>query len=317
VDDALMNEEIENLRLRHGNMAYPEDTITQEKDVLHMHIVELQDGVEKEGGISHESPIGLNIFKEAEQAQFLGMKPGDSVDVKLFEISERERGSILKFVLDIKDGEPEGLSEDFRMTLVKIGRMEKSELNAEFFDKIYGPGIVKDEAGLKDRMKEELSSYFDRETDVRFKNDLTSYLLDHVKMEFPHDFLKRWIQVTNEKPITTEEVEADYDNFTKGLKWNLISNKLGAENDIKAEKEDIESFSREQLRKQLAMYNPNGEPVSEADLDTFNASMMAREDHVKKTYEAVMEQKLFEFLENAVTIEEKEVTLDEFRNLKS
>ena len=318
IEDVLLNEELDNLRLRHGTMGYPEDATIEEKDVLHMQVVELEGGNVKEGGVSNESPIGLSIFKEEDRAQFMSLKVGESVDVRLFDISDRERASILKFVLDIKEEEePEGLSEEFRMTLVKIGRMEKSELNTEFYDKVYGPGVIADEAALKERMTTEMSAYLVRETDVKFKNDLTTYLLDNIQMDFPDEFLKRWIQVTNEKPITVDQVEADYENFSKGLKWNLISNKLGAENDIKAEKEDVEEFSKEQLRTQLQMYNPNGEAIGEEELNTFNASMMAREDHVKKTYEAVMEQKLFEFLENAVTIEEKEITLDEFRKLNT
>lgn len=315
VDDALLDEELDQLLLRHGNMAYPEDAEVLEKDVLHMEITELDNGAPKEGGVVHESPIGLNIFKEDEQARFIGMKPGDAIDVSLFEIAERDRESVLKFVLGLKEDVPEDLGEDFRMKLTKIGRMEKSELNQEFFNKIYGEGVVDSEEAFRDRMRNDLSAHFERETEIRLKNDLTTFLLDKIEMDFPDDFLKRWIQVTNEKPITPEEVEADYENFTKGLKWNLISNKLGSENDIKAEKEDIEAFSREQLRKQLEMYNPGGNPISDEDLDTFNASMMAREDHVKKTYEAVMEQKLFDFLQQAVTIEEKEVSLDEFRDL--
>jgi trigger factor len=315
VDDVLLDEELDHLLLRHGNMAYPEDAEVMEKDVLHMEISELENGEPKEGGVVHKSPIGLNIFKESEQSRFLGMKPGDAVDVKLFDIAERDRDSVLKFVLGLKEEIPEDLGEDFRMKLDKIGRMEKSELNQEFFDKVYGQGVVDSEEAFRDRMRSDLAAHFERETEIRLKNDLTTFLLEKIDMDFPDDFLKRWIRVSNEKPITEEEVEADYENFTKGLKWNLISNKLGSENDIKAEKEEIEAFSREQLRKQLEMYNPGGNPISDEDLDTFNASMMAREDHVKKTYEAVMEQKLFDFLEQAVTIEEKEVSLEDFRDL--
>jgi trigger factor len=207
------------------------------------------------------------------------------------------------------------MGENFRFNLTKIGRTEKSELNEEFFAKTYGAGVVKTEEEFRARLESELKTYFDRETEVRFKNDITGFLLDNVKMEFPDKFLKRWIKFRNEEPITDEQVESEYENFAKGLKWSLITNRIGKDNDIKAEKEDIEEMSKDQLRKQLEMYNPNGTPISDEDLNTFNASMMAREDHVKKTYEAVMEQKLFDFIKNQVTIVEKEVTLDEFRKL--
>lgn len=315
LDDAMLEEEVDNLRLRHGEMGYPDDAVVEEKDVLTMDILELANGMIKEGGVHNNGPIGINIFKEDAQKQFIGMKPGESVDVDLFEISDRDKESILKFVLDIKEGAPEGMESTFRMTLEKIGRMTPSELTEDFFGKVYGPGVIETEEAFRTRLREDLENYFSQQADIKFKNDLTSSLLTNVKMDFPDTFLKRWIKVTNEKPISDEQVESDYENFTQGLRWSLITNKLGAENDIKAEKEDIEAHSMEMLRKQLEQYNPQGNTIGDEELKQFNASMMAREDHVKKTYEAVMEQKLFAFIEDAVTIEEKEVTLDEFRNL--
>ncbi|MEZ5024147.1 MAG: trigger factor [Chitinophagales bacterium] len=318
VDDKLVDEEVEGLRLRHGVQKFVEDSVVEEGDILHCDVIELENGAPKENGVKNSTPIGLNIFKEEEQKKFYGLKIGDYADINLFEASERDRNSLLKFILDIKEGEePEGLGENFRLMITKIGRMEKADLNEALFDKLYGEGVVKTEEELRAKLVEEMDTYFSREAEVKTKNDIIEYLLEEVKMEFPSKFLKRWIKATNEKPITDEQIENDYDNFEKGLKWSLITNKLGEENDIKAEKEEIESHSMEQLRKQLEQYNPGGNPISDADLQNFNASMMAREDHVKKTYDAVMEQKLFTFIKDAVTIKDKEVTLDEFRDLNT
>lgn len=319
VDDKFLNEEIEGLRLRHGVQTYPDDAVLEEKDVLHADVVELENGEVKEGGVSNSTPMGLNIFKKDVIDQFIGKKVGDSIDLNLFESSERDRASILKFILDIKEegAAPEGMGETFRITISKIGKMQPAEMNDVFFAKLYGEGVVTSEEELKAKLSDEVATYFTRETDAKLKNEIIQYLIDNVEMSFPDAFLKRWIKATNEEPITDEQVESDYENFLKGLRWQLITNKISKDNDIKAEKEDIEEFSKAELKKQLAMYNPNGNPISDEELQTFNASMMAREDHVKKTYEAVMEQKLFEFIKNEVTIEEKEVTLDEFRDLNN
>lgn len=315
VDDSVLNEEIDNLLLRHGELGYPEDAVAEEKDALHLRIQELKDGEIKEGGVDHTSPLGLSVFKEEFQDKFLGMKIGDSIDANIFEMADRDRESVIKFVLGFKEEVPAELGEEYRITLDKIGRMSKAEMNQEFFDKVYGAGVVSDEAAFREKIANDITAHYERDAEVRLKNDITNYLLENVEMSFPDDFLKRWIKFNNEKPITDEEVEADYENFSQGLKWNLINNRIGKDNDIKAERADIEEFSKEQLRKQLEMYSPTGEPISDEDLNTFNASMMGREDHVKKTYEAVMEQKLFDFLLSSVTVEEKDVTLEELRNL--
>jgi trigger factor len=279
--------------------------------------VELENGAIKEGGVTNSTPIGLNIFKKDAVDKFVGLKVGDSVDLNLFKSAERDRASILKFVLDIKNEAdvPENMGETFRLTISKVGKMQKCEMDDAFFAKIYGEGVITSEAQLKDKLTEEVNEYFSKETEAKLKNEIIQYLLDNVEMAFPEKFLKRWIKVTNENPITDEQVEADFDNFIKGLRWTLITNKISKDNDIKAEKEDIEALSKEQLRKQLAVYNPGGNDISDEQLQMFNASMMANEEHVKKTYEAVMEQKLFGFLKNEVTIAKKEVTLEEFKDL--
>lgn len=312
--DEQLEEEIDNLRLRHGNMTYPEDGV-QERDILHVDITELDGDAPKEGGVAHSTTIGLMIFREEERKRFLGMKPGESVDVDLFAISDRERSAVAKNVLGLAEGEPEAMGSRFRIALTKIGRMEKTDLGEEFYGRVYGPGVIADEADFRSRLRNDIQKYFDQQAANRFHNDLSQYVLDHVNMELPADFLKRWIRLTNEKPVTAEQVEADYPNFERGLRWTLISNRIGRDHDIKAESDELHAHSRNELRKQLEMYNPAGTSISDEDLDNINRGMMSREDHVKKTYETVMEQKLFAWLEQAVTVEEKEVTLDEFNNL--
>lgn len=319
VDDAFLNEEIDGLRMRHGVQTYPEDAIVAEKDVVYVDLVELEDGAIKEGGVTNSTPIGLNIFKKDALQKFIGLKVGDSVDLNLFESAERDRSSILKFVLDIKQEAdvPENMGEVFRLTISKVGKMQMCEMDDAFFAKLYGEGVVTSEAELKEKLSDEVSAYFTKETEAKLKNEIIQYLIDNVEMSFPEAFLKRWIKATNDKPITDDQVEADFDNFIKGLRWTLITNKISQDNDIKAEKEDIEALSKEQLKKQLAMYNPSGNEISDEQLQMFNASMMANEEHVKKTYEAVMEQKLFDYLKNEVAIEKKTVTLDEFKALNN
>ncbi len=315
VDDQLLTEEVDNVRLRYGNMTHPEGE-TEENDVLTFEIQELENGAIKEGGLQNNTPIGLSLVKDEKiKKELLKIKTGESIDLKVFDVFDRDRDAVLKHILGIKEDAPENLGDTFRFTLEKISRMEKAELNQEFFDKIYGPGQIDSEEAFKEKIATEISNYFGQDSENKLKKNIMDTVLEKTEIALPDTFLKKWIKSNNEKPISDEEVEKDYDNFSRGLKWQLIVNKLGKEHDIKVEREEIAEASKDQLRKQLQMYSPNGEPIKDEDLETFNASMMAREDHVKKTFEQLMEQKLFSFLKEKVTIEEKEVTMEEFRNL--
>jgi len=140
--------------------------------------------------------------------------------------------------------------------------------------------------------------------------------MEKTEVNFPDAFLKRFIKSSNEKPIEDEQIEKEYPGFVKGLKWNLITSKIAQDNDVKIEFEDVKNFSKEQLRAQLAMYNPSGKGIEETYIDLLNDNMMAKEDHVKKSYDGALEQKLFTFIEGQIAVEEKPASFDEFFNKK-
>jgi trigger factor len=128
----------------------------------------------------------------------------------------------------------------------------------------------------------------------------------------PDDFLKRWIKISNEKPITEDVIEEEYPIFARNLRWSLIVNKISKDNDIKGEFEEIKEYSKEALRQQLKQYAPAGGGFSDEDLDNLNNNMLSKEDHVKKSYDAVMEQKLFNVIKQQITVEEEEVSFEDF-----
>jgi trigger factor len=41
----------------------------------------------------------------------------------------------------------------------------------------------------------------------------------------PDDFVKRWLVETNPDKLTAEDVERDYEGYSRSLRWQLIENK--------------------------------------------------------------------------------------------
>lgn len=190
---------------------------------------------------------------------------------------------------------------------------EKAELNQELFDKVYGPGIVTTEEEFREKVRKELQDFADKSAENKFKEDIYLTLMDKTDIKFPDTFLKKFIKASNEKPIDDEQIESEYPQFEKGLKWNLITNAIARDNNIRVEFEDVTNFSKEQLRAQFMMY---GGGLTDEMIDSFNDNMMAKEDHVKKSYDGALEQKLFTFIESQITVEDKSATFDEFFNKK-
>lgn len=190
---------------------------------------------------------------------------------------------------------------------------EKTEINQEFFDKVYGPNIVTTLEEFKEKIRTELQDFAEKSAQNKVKENIYNTLMDKTEVKLPDAFLKKFIKASNEKPLSDEQLETEYPDFTKGLKWNLITNAIAKENDIKVEMEDVKNFSKEQLRAQFMMY---GGGITDEMIETFNNSMMAKQDHVKKSYEGAMEQKLFNFIEGQIKLEEKPISFDEFFNKK-
>lgn len=313
IDDELLDTELEKLRDRYGNMTFPEEGI-EEKDILQVKFVELDnDEQPKEGGVVTTGPINLEIVtNKTLKGQLMKEKVGGTVIAKnLFNSIDRERDQIVKHVLGLEE-EPEDLGKTFELTIERISRMERADLNQEFFDKIFGPGKVTTEDEAKEKLREDLSNYVEQSEKGKLNEKIYNLLIEETEIDLPDEFLKKWIKVSNEKPISDKDLEDEYPSFAKNLKWSLIVNKITKENDIKAEFEDISEFSKESLRQQLMQYSPDGGGFSEEDLDTLNASMLQKEDHMKKSFDAVMEEKLFSFIKQQITVEEEEVKFDEF-----
>lgn len=307
--DEELDKEMDKLRTRYGILVDVEGDI-QEKDVLQVKLVELEHGQPKEGGIETSGPINLDLIKDADlKAKLLQGKLGDTFNIRLFEAIDRDRQQIIKFILNLKE-EPEHICDEFSMTIEKISRMQKAELNAEFFARVWPGGEVKDEASAKDALQKDMMGYLSQMEASKINSKLYELILSETQINLPDDFLKRWIKENNEKPLSEEQLESEYPAFSKGIRWSLIVKKISKENNLQASFEEVNEASKAILRDQLAQYGYSN--ISDEQLEAMNANMLAKEDHVKKTYDIVMEQKLFNFIKEQITLEDEWISFEEF-----
>jgi trigger factor len=123
-------------------------------------------------------------------------------------------------ILGIEEDEAADLKSNFKLTVKNVNRLEESDLNQEFFDKLFGEGVVTDEAGFKAKITEELESMMQQDAERKLQNDIYNYSIEKVKFELPDEFLKRWLKATNEK-LTEDELQGGYKDFAQNLKWTL------------------------------------------------------------------------------------------------
>ncbi|MBQ7631386.1 MAG: hypothetical protein IJS82_01305 [Paludibacteraceae bacterium] len=186
-------------------------------------------------------------------------------------------------------------------------------VDAELFAKVYGPDAPKDEAGFREKVKEDIVRSLAEETKYRFGIDAKAAILKKMeKVAFPEAFLKRWVLATNEK-MTAEELEKDFPKMLEELKWHLAKDQLMKEYNINVEKEEVEAFAKRIAKMQFMQYGLMN--VEDAMLANYAQEMLKNEDQLRNIVERVIEDKLYEALKGIAKIEPKTVSQEDFDKL--
>ncbi len=308
VDDELIGKQIDDLRRRYGKLGTAEKT--SDTDMILGQFVELnEDESIKEGGILNSSTISVEFVEDKTTKKALtGLKVGDKVVVDPVKVSRGERDTAA--MLGIKPEQLNDISGKFQITVNEIKRIELAEMNEELFNKLFGEGVVKTEAELKERIAEDLKNMFVNDSDRLLTKFVYQDLMKNTEVQLPDAFMKRWIKLSNEKPITDEQIAADYDSYSDNLKWQLIQGEIFKSNDIKLDNQEVIEFTKGLLVSNYAQY---GIPAPADDELTKSAmQVLQNKDEVNRIYDMLAESKLTKFFKETVKLNEKEISYDDF-----
>lgn len=311
IDDDLVNKQISDLRRRYGKLVSTDEV--GEKDMVLGQFVELDENKEiKEGGIMHSSTISMEFVEDKKSAkQLLGKKVGDKVVLDPYKVSKG--GQDTAAMLGIKEEELEGISNQFEFTINEVKKMELAELNQELFDKLFGEGAVKSEDEMKAKVIADLEEMFSRDSDKILTRRITNDLMEKTTVELPDNFLKRWIQASQKEPISMEDIEKDYENYAKGIRWQLIQNAIFKKNEIKVEREETINYTKNLLINQYAQY---GIPAPEdKELEASAMQVLSNQEEAQRITDMLAEDKLTDYFKNTVKLADKEVSYDEYMKI--
>lgn len=271
-------------------------------------IVDFEQGETKVEG----TYVALRNVSEASRPSFVGLKAGDSIDVNVNEafVNETDRASMLK----VNKEELASLEPVFRMTVKNVKTFKSAELNQETFDKIFGEGAVKSEEEFDAKVAERLAAEYTQESEFRFSKDIKDYLMKKANISVPEKFLKRWLYVANDGKFTREEIEKEFDAFLVDYRWQLVRGCLMDKYNVKVEQEDLMASAKAFASYQFAMYGMNNVP--EEQLETFAKSILSKENEGRRVYEQVEDQKTINAARGQVTLKNKEISVEKFRELQ-
>jgi trigger factor len=308
IDDKMVGEHIKDMRNRKGSLSNVE--VASEKDMLMGTFVELDEKDEiLEGGIMSESTISVEFVEnKATLKKLVGKKPGDFVIVDPRKVS---KGDVdLAKMLGVDKESLADIKNKFRFNIKEIKSLKPAELNQEFYDSIGEKDEIKSEEDLKKKVIADTEKQFATESDRLFINSMSKFMLEKSAISLPDEFLKRWIKVSNDKPITDDQIVNEYDSYAQSLKWQLIENNLVEEAGIKIELDEVVSTAKGYIIAQYAQY---GLPApQEEHLEEQAKQVLSNKDEYRKMSEMILEKKLIIYLKENVKLVEKKVSYDDF-----
>ena len=312
VSDEMLNQQIAAYQGQFGEFVSAEEAA--EDDVVKGNLAELDlEGNIVEGGITVEGATVMPKFMQGadEKAKFVGAKKFASVDFNPAAAYNNNAVEIAS-LLAKKQEEVAGITANFRFTITDINHRELAALDENLFTKVFGDEC-KTEEQFKSQLTDMIANQLLANSEYKFSIDARKALVEQVgALKFPEESLKKWLLAKDEKR-DAEKLNEDFPKMMEDLTWQLIEEKIVAANDIKISDEDIKAEARIMIQAQMAQYGMANIPAEY--LEQYAESVMKDEKQRGQLRDSAITRRIIEVIENTVTLDSKEVSLEEFQEL--
>jgi trigger factor len=307
----MKNDYLDNYTRRYGELRKADQT--EEKDVVKGKIeaIDNKGNVLAEGPSVEETSLGIDIIKDKEiKKEFIGKKANDAIDFDLKKAFPND--TEIAGILHKKKEEVAEIGTDYRFTIAEISRFYPAELGKELFDRIFGEGIVNSEEEFMKKIEGEIVINLKRESDFKLMMDIKTLAMEKADFQLPEEFLKKWLLRVNEKS-TQEQIDKEFDNFIKDLKWQLIRNKVARDNEVKISEEELQKEAEKMTRLQFQQYGLFY--ATDEQISNYAKETLKREEDAKRIADKILEEKVIVLMKELVKLEPKAVTVEEFNKL--
>ena len=272
-------------------------------------IADLEQGENKVEG----TYITLRQMAQEAKGQFIGKKAGESFEVNVHEtfVNETDRAALLK----VNKEELASVEPMWKVTIKEVKTFVEAEQTQEIYDRMFGEGVVTDEAGFEAKVAERIALEYKQESDFRFVLDAREYLLNKTNIELPEEFMKKWLFTINEGKFTMEDIEKDFALFCKDFRWQMISQYIMREQKMEITREEVLAAAKQIAKYQFAMYGLNDVP--EEQLNHYAESILANEKEGRRIVEKTEQDKVIGYVKSVVTLEEKEISIEDLQAMNN
>ncbi len=312
VKDEDIDKAVADILVRFGTEENPE--VAEETDAFQGKFSEVdEDGNLAEGGLEHDGFFRIEDIKlKTIQKKFIGGKANDIVVFNPMKAFKDE--SKVRSLLHLHEGNEDKLNADYQFVVEKVVRTQDAEVNEELFKKVYPTGDITTEEAFKEKISEEIKQHYSRDTDQQFLADSINNLLNLTDLQLPDDFMKRWLLESNEGKITEEQLEEQYDSYSKTMRWQLIDAKLQEQfgDDLKVTPDEV----RDKVR---AYFQPGGDAGAEPNpqVEAIIDQVLQNREEGERIYRGLTDEKYTKIFKEKLKLKKKEVDSEKFIEIAS
>lgn len=253
------------------------------------------------------------FFKDkAEAEKFTGKKVGDKVVFNPWNTCDGNAAELAS-MLHVDKEKVADLHDNFEMAISEIIVVKPAEHNEEFYKEVFAGGNIADEEAYYEELKKMIAAQLAPNSEMMFNRDVQDQIVKQFgNFELPATFLKKWLVARDEK-LTPETVDADFDKMIPGIKWELIEGSIARKHDIKVNDDDLLGFAKGLAYNQFAQYGMTN--MDDETLTSYAKKILEDKNYARRIHQDVANRKLFNVIKALITLDEKTVSLDEFKKL--
>ena len=253
------------------------------------------------------------IKDEALRQPFIGLKVGDTAEIDLIKTFplDTDRAALLK----VKKEELDNANPLWQLTVLEVKRFAPAPLDQQFYDRVFGKDEVDSPEAFIKKVEERMQREFAAESDYRFTRDARDYVINKCAIELPDPLIKRWLHVSNDRKVSMEEIERDYDAFAHDFRWQIIRGYLIKEHHIEITQEEITLQAIRVAHYRFASYGY--ESVPQEQLEKYATSLLSDQREESRITEMVQDDKVLAFIRSSVTLDPEKVPFSKMHEINT
>lgn len=315
VTDAMIDEQDKHLRQQAGEQVPAQEYA--ERALVKGSIMQLnEDGTIREGEGAIQVTDGILapfLFKsEAEAKKFEGSKVGDKVVFDAFATCDGNEAE-LSSMLHIDRDRVEDARGNFEITITEFVVNKPAELGQEFYNKVFGEDKVHNEEEYRKAVADMIARALQPNSNSLFVRTAEDYLMaTYGKMELPLGFLRKYMLRTQNE-IKEEDIDQYLQQVLPRIKWDIIESKAAETLGVTINDDDVKAAARFIAIEQLQQYGMGH--MADQMADYYAENLLKDENQRRHCAQTAFNNKLMAAIHNAVKLNEKTVSLDEFREM--